>query len=441
MNSVTDPLHKKSVIIIFAYSPAGLGHLRVTDALYHGLPAGVSPLLLGSQDTWIEYIHRLSSIHPLGRAIFEWMQSGIAQYTFTKIYRFFLRHQTNNIYKQMSTIIDQRLDTPHNVLIIATHFGMAHQLAAIKDKLMLEKNVRITLAVQITDDSPQYIWYVPGADNTFVPSEKTRKELVDYGKREGLPAIEFTVSPYPISPSFSQPNQEYTQRLHQLDPSAESRIHIALPISGAAVGTQYFGTLIEQLHLMSERLFFHIITKNKPYTRKFVDRMSTHTYTRLYTSSYDRGVVDAYEHIYHYENLSLEITKPSEQAFKALLTPHEKGGTVLLFTTPVGRQEYDNLDFLMRHSLIPHVGEQKELWQKAKAGHEAHKDLVERAHVWRGLVIPDDPLDATLFIMWCLKNNIFNSMARYEYKKAGVDRNEVSPDGVDAFWKSVSQMV
>lgn len=44
-------LHDPSVMIIFSYALTGLGHLRVTDALYRGLPEGVRPLTLYSQDT------------------------------------------------------------------------------------------------------------------------------------------------------------------------------------------------------------------------------------------------------------------------------------------------------------------------------------------------------------------------------------------------------
>lgn len=443
MNSHLTPLHKKSLIIIFAYSPAGLGHLRVTDALFHGLPAGVSPLLLGSKDSWIGYIHRVTSIHPIGRAMFEWVQEGAAQEFFTRIYRFFLRSQTKNIYNQMETIIDQRLEVPQTVLVVATHFGLAHQLAAIKTKLMLSKNVKVVLVVQVTDDSPQYIWYISGADITFVPSERTKEHLIRYGKQEKLAETEFIVNPYPITPLLAESHRHYEERRHQLDPLAESRIHVSLPISGAAVGTEYFATLAEQLHLISERFFFHIVTKNKPFTRKFLDRMATHAYTELYTSSFDRGVVDAYQHLYRTENISMEITKPSEQAFKALFTPHQKGGSILLFTTPVGRQEYDNLDFLTRHRIIPQVGEQKNLWLLSKNTHNSDidKELVEKAKQWRGLVIPDNPLDATLFIAWCLKNNIFYNMAQYEYDKEAENKAELSGDGVEEFWKKVSHLL
>ncbi len=52
-----------SLLLIFTYAPAGLGHLRVTDALYHGLPKGVQPVILGAHDRAVGAIHRFMSIH------------------------------------------------------------------------------------------------------------------------------------------------------------------------------------------------------------------------------------------------------------------------------------------------------------------------------------------------------------------------------------------
>jgi len=82
----TSPLNQKSVMVIFTYAPAGLGHLRVTDALYHGLPDGVDPIILGSQDSFIRLAHRFTSIHPIARYIFEWAQHG----ALTEIFTFFI---------------------------------------------------------------------------------------------------------------------------------------------------------------------------------------------------------------------------------------------------------------------------------------------------------------------------------------------------------------
>lgn len=57
-------LSKKSTLVILAYSPTGLGHLRVTNALYEGLPKDISPILLGAQDKTTGNLHRFVSAHP-----------------------------------------------------------------------------------------------------------------------------------------------------------------------------------------------------------------------------------------------------------------------------------------------------------------------------------------------------------------------------------------
>ena len=66
-------LKDKNLLIVLATAPAGLGHLRVTKALQHGLPAGVTPVLLGSKDPFLTYIHRIMSVHIVLRNVFEWV--------------------------------------------------------------------------------------------------------------------------------------------------------------------------------------------------------------------------------------------------------------------------------------------------------------------------------------------------------------------------------
>ncbi|MDP4011012.1 MAG: hypothetical protein Q8P72_02170, partial [Candidatus Roizmanbacteria bacterium] len=89
MKSSFFSLSKKSFLLVFAYAPAGLGHLRVTDALYRGLPPEVSPILLGSQDTTITAMHRMMSVHTITRAFFEWVEQGSAEEFTTPLYRWY----------------------------------------------------------------------------------------------------------------------------------------------------------------------------------------------------------------------------------------------------------------------------------------------------------------------------------------------------------------
>lgn len=451
MSSDYSPLSHKSLIIVFAYAPAGLGHLRVTDALYHGLPKEVTPILLGSQDKWIAIIHRVCSIHPVARAIFEWVQNGWPAKIFTALYRSILRSNTQTTYEQITTIIDQRIELPKTVLVVATHFGLAHQLAAIKEKIIKEKNVNVILVVQVTDDTPQPIWYVPGADLIFVPSKITKEKLTQYGKSSHLPKTPIAVNPYPISPTFCKNLLDfaYEERHHQVNPESKSTIRVSLPISRAAVGTNFTTKIIEELHKKSPRFVFYVVAKKAPFTQKFLITISHRSFVNLYISTDDRAVVDQYDQMYHSNVISLEITKPSEQAFKVLLKPTQRGGVIMFFASPVGRQEIDNMDFLRRHFLIPKLDEQEMLWKKLEDDilltKENKQILFEKAKNWRGLVLPDDAKKAANFICWCLGVGILNVMIHNQPHNVNHhDENcgeEIKSTGVHDFWIKVANLI
>ena len=44
--STIDQLTNRQLLLVLTYAPAGLGHLRIMDALYHGLPETVNPVVL-----------------------------------------------------------------------------------------------------------------------------------------------------------------------------------------------------------------------------------------------------------------------------------------------------------------------------------------------------------------------------------------------------------
>ncbi len=442
-------LAQKSLVLVFAYAPAGFGHLRVADALYHGLPLGVSPILLGAQDKSITTIHKIVSLHPLVRRIFEWGQQGKQERIFTHFYRQQLRSKTKNIYSQMVTIIDQRLEPPETILVIATHFGLAHQIAAIKNQLMKEKKIKIILVVQVTDDSPMHIWYVPDADIIFVPSQKTKEALLEYGRAAKLPPVRFEVIPYPVSPGLSKKmtNGAFLSRLQQVKIKEKASIHVAVPISGAAVGMRFFVHMINELRQKSHRFVFHVISKVTSYTQPFLNEMMANPFVDLHLSSIDKEVVNLYEKAYQQQIISLEVTKPSEQAFKTLLKPTQIGGSLLLFANPVGRQEYDNMDFMRRHRLIPTVAEQKHLWEKAEKdlalqNHE-QEQIFKKAATWRGVALPFGSQYAARFIWWCLKEQVFEKMVQCKVQPHAEDKfaQEIGPDGVKEFWQKTVEFL
>ncbi len=443
-------LQHKSVMVIFTYSPAGLGHLRVTDALYHGLPAGITPIILGSQDSFIRFAHRFTSIHPVARYIFESFQDGPMEYVFTKLYSLFLRGMTRTLYKQMKTMMSQRLVIPETVVVVATHFGMAHQLGAIKKQLMNDLDVRILLIVQVTDDSPQLIWYIPGADIIFVPSERTKRDLLKYSRDEHLEPVKIQVNPYPVSPLLAENlnASHFDHRKNQYDPISTANIHISVPISGAAVGTEFISTLMEKLHIKSGRFVFHVITKYAPFTNSFLSEISKHMYVNILTSSHDRILVDYYIQMFDRNILSFEITKPSEQTFKVLFEPKQRGGVIILFATPIGRQEYDNLNFLQRNHFTPSAYTHHRMYQAAKNNHilggELKSHIIKYSKYWRGLILPKNPEDAADFIFWCHLNGVFQHMMHYTKKTLQhhtLNSHELGSDGVHSFWQNVAEMM
>lgn len=447
--TVSHVLSQTSLMIIFSYTPAGLGHLRVIDALYDGLPKGITPYLLGSQDVSLSNFHRIGSSNLALLRFTEWMQNGAPEDLYVFFYRRFLRSHTKLIYEQLTTILDQRIDRPNTVLVVATHFGLAHQIAAVKQRLINEKNLRVILVVQVTDDSPQHIWYVENADLIVVPSDDTREKLEEYGKKAGLKPARIEVLPYPISPFFSQglTQEQKNKRKSQLDATSYSQIHLAIPVSGAAIGLKFFTILIDELYKLSQRFHFHVVVKTSKFTQSFINDLLSKPYITIYTAKTDRDIVNTYEDVYKNEIISLEITKPSEQAFKALVSPNQKAGSILLFSDPVGRQEYDNLDFLRRHNLIPLTSEQKRLYEKEKRGNGLNgiedKRILTESRNWRGIKLPGNPVESAHFIWWCLKQQIFSEMMHCQVVPKGSDQHahELSGNGVKKFWELVDGLV
>ncbi|OGK59386.1 hypothetical protein A3H84_02880 [Candidatus Roizmanbacteria bacterium RIFCSPLOWO2_02_FULL_40_13] len=443
-------LKKDSLQIIFSYSPTGFGHLRVMDALQHGLPIGATSETFGAEDTSLGSLYRLISIYPPLRILYERLQGGWIEKPFTAFYRWMIRTRPFILYLKLKTLINKKKKSVTEILFIATHFALAHKLGAIKEELEKETGVKTTLVVVVTDDSPQQIWYVPEADLITVPSEYTRTNLLWYAKKAKLKETLIKVNPYPVSPDFSKDlsNERYQFRLRQVDPAGYDRAQIALPISGAAVGTAHALQFIKTLQDISERFEFHVICKEAPYTLFFLHTISGMPYVDLHSSYIDRRIVDLYEEAYEKETIAFEITKPSEQAFKALLNPTQIGGSILLFTKPVGRQEYDNLNFLERHFLIPQESDRRYLYEKAEKKEsleddERGKKLLAESVRWRGLILPYKANNAAEFVLWAFKQGLFKQMMTCCVVPSPNDpeRRELDPHGVEKFWNLVADVL
>jgi hypothetical protein len=436
-----DRLTDSQLQLVLTYAPAGLGHLRITDSLYEGLPKSLNPILLGSRDRSIQTIHRITSIHPIARAVFEWLQSGPLAFPANRLYRFILRMNTGVIYDEFSRLVDEPYEPPRKILVISTHFGLAHKLAAIKKKLEREKGVRIVLVVFVSDDTFQHIWHVDGADLLVVASRYIKRKYAAYGRLTGRP-VRVEVNPYPLNPRLGKrlTSKQMAEKTRQLDAVARELIQVSIPISGAAVGTEYFDRLIAGLREKSTRFIFHVVSKDAPFTKRFLAKIDGKPWIDLLVGRRDREVVDLYDELMDSRVVSLEVTKPSEQAFKALLGTRSRGGVILLFSQPVGRQEFDNLDFLERHALVPAKQINLDLWEMAGSGVRMDpglkKILFEESRTWKGVRIPNDARQAADFIWWMLEAGIFARMLAGNLNLRIRDgRSDVlGPNGVAEFW-------
>lgn len=398
-------------LIVFTYAPAGLGHIRVADALIESLPKKYDSLVFSPSDPSIESIHRFTSLNRSARRLMEWFQRGKPQTIFTRYYRKYLKTHTGELFLEFTSLIKTQPEIPKKIIIVSTHFGLAYQLGSIKKDLEKALNTEIFLVVQVTDDSPQYIWYVDTADLIIAPSQKTVDELENYGVKEGLKKVMFEVLPYPVLSLFAKrlSNPSLLNRRDQYNPKKKNPINIAIPVSGAAVGTDFFTILMERLHRYSKRFYFFVICRRAPFTQKFIDRCQQKKYINLYASESYKEVIYIYDTVYLKNVISSEITKPSEQSFKALLDNDSIGGSFLFFANPVGRQEYDNLDFLAKNNLLSSNP--------------------------RGVVIPKDPIQAANLIWKYYNDGIL--LDNFDKFRPIHNHPEVRDNGSTLFWRTI----
>jgi hypothetical protein len=434
-------LTSPDLAIALAQALTGLGHLRVTHAIYRGLPSNVHAVLLSAQDTSVNYMHKIMSINPTLRRFMEFTQDGWAEDIFTAVARRYFRKKSKILEEQMQTILEEHIIKPKTLLLIATHMILGHQLAAMKEEFAKKNNVHVVLIVVVTDDSPQHLWAVGGADMIFVPSEYCKRQLETYHKKQtDMPGTTYIVAPYMVSPILGTElsDVQFRRRTQELDPARLASIHMSIPISGAAVQLAYFSKLITELEQESDRYVFQIVSQQSASTRDFLSQMIGKHNVRLHVSASHREVVELYEDIFDKEVIALEVTKPSEQAFKALFKPRQRGGCILLFSDPVGRQEWDNVRFLQRHSLLPNAGDQIALWRAPMLHKKLDDTLRIRARSWRALRLPTHSYASARFIHWALEERLFATMMRF----SGFQENpELSSKGVDIFWNRVNQYI
>lgn len=401
-------------LMIFTYAPAGLGHLRVTDALVESRPEKTPYILLGSIDRFMTWIHRFTSINPVGKFIFSKAQYGVTEDVFTVIYRWFLVITAGFLHKQLNDII-VRNPGKDEVWIVATHFGMAHQIGAIKQKLIRETGRTVKLIVQVTDDTSQHIWCVRGADLTFVPSKFVKEKFETYAK---VRSIDFAceVIPYPISSMLTSRLRKGFGSRHKVFAEGAGTIKVAIPISGAATGLVFLSTLIKELGNLSKRFEFWVLVKKTPFTEMFMSLVAKLPRVNVLVGKNDIEMITLYELLYEKNLIHLEVTKPSEQAFKAILHPTCVGGSILLFTTPVGRQEIENVEFLERHGLLKSPGS---------------------INYSRAVKLSDNPMEGAKFILDATDSGLFSRMTAgdFRFSVESMQSGEIGNDGARQFWK------
>jgi hypothetical protein len=425
--------------IILTTVPTGLGHIRVTKALILGLPIGTPTKILGIRDETTSLFYRIISTNFYLRKTLEFIQTNpIAEKNVNSLMTFIQEHNTKEARKELQRIIDSNPDYP--TIIISTHAFIAHKIQKIINTQKFKRPV--LHAVIVTDDSPQRFWMI-NSDLLFVPSHNTKNVFLKLYKSDNHKPPQIEVVPYPISPQFCRQlsPQVLYNKIEQLDPENPQKARICIPVSGAAVQLEYYKVLIEEL-LCDEtkkecnEFNFSVVTREGNYTKSFIEYFRDTPGISFHIGANDEQTVELYDELYYQLNPpSLEITKPSEQSFKVLTSPETIGGPIMLLTEPVGRQEYDNLNFLERHGFIPSETTTKTLLQ-AIENNNTHLLLTYKSYAssWRGLRLPTDPYQATNFIIGCHKHGIFASMQNYKNYKT---TEYLSPNGVAAIWNKI----
>ncbi len=401
------------------------------DAIKDGVPKTVVSYDLGIENIKASKIHEIGSrILPFIKLTEFYQTNPIAEFIVTRAYTRYLRRHNKGILEEFKKLKEKFPDKKKWV-VISTHFALAHSISAVKKQLEEELDIKIYLCVVVTDDSPQRVWVVDGSDRTFVASEKTRTDLAKYFPKDRQDSVK-TIS-FPISERLAQnlALNELQFVIDQLDPKKVMPTQIEIPISGAAVQLDFFENFINDL--CRNNFEFTVIGQESSLTAAFFNKIRGFPRVQVSIGINPWQTVDLYESLFYQASRpAIEITKPSEQAFKAILTPRQRGGVILLLTGPVGRQEYDNLNFLIRNKLMPSEVEQKQLFVET----DFSKWIAPAAH-WRALRLPDDAMIASNFVKKLKETGIFYSMLSFVPE----EKPELMSNGVAKIWEEIGKML
>ena len=434
-------LVSEKVLLVLTTSPAGLGHLRVMNALKRGLPFETNLEEVGIVDKEMQVVHRVTSVNPQLRSLMEFVQNNpMVEGGFTRIYRSILRRKPEAALHQLNDILKRQRPRPETVVILCTHFGLAHQLAMVKEELAKTMAVKVILAVVVTDDSPQLLWAVPGVDVEFVPSPTTRAQLMYYLEKITPKLPEVVVVPYPVDPRLNDglSDKEWILREKQLTKDSVLPLKVMVPVSGAAVQLSFLKELLVALP-HDGTVEPTVVARESSSTHEFLDWCQDDNQIKVMAHWFDRRVVEIYEQEMEQEVYGVEVTKPSEQAFKVLLSPKKRGGVIMLFSEPVGRQEEDNLMFMRRHNLLPSLEEQKQIQEWTVGSGQLDAKILDRARSWRGLMLPIEGGMAGRVIMQYRESGLLAAIASFSGYMPG--HEELSGEGVKRIWEKLAERI
>jgi len=430
----------KTFNIIITTVPTGLGHIRVTNAILKGLPLTQNATIIGIKDPTTALFYRIISTNFYLRKILEFTQTNPVAEKITNDIISFLQTQDT---KDTEQKLVQTINPDYPTIVVSTHAFIAHKIQKIINSRKFKKP--IFHAVIVTDDSPQRFWMID-ANIIFVPSQNTKQQLLQKYKEDNHKAPNIEVVPYPINPEFCLKlrTEILYNKIEQLEPDNPQKARVCIPVSGAAVQLDFYKTLIEKLlqeqtQKNSTQFTFSVVTREGNYTKPFIDYFRENNNISFHIGANDEQTVELYDQLYSQLNPpSLEITKPSEQCFKVLTTPDTLGGPIILLTEPVGRQEYDNLNYLERNGFLP-TEKTTALLLQAFQNNNLHtiQTYVSYASSWRAIRLPKSPQEASEFIIGCHAFGIFIAMQNYKNHKTDPS---LTPNGVREIWKKIFEL-
>lgn len=421
-------------LVILTSAIAGLGHLRVTRALEDALPPSATHIFLPAGDTWLTHFHNVMSNHAPLRHAFESIQdTPFLEDWFTWLARVGVHLSSAKVIRQIVAAVKQAGGSPTEIIIACSHFMLAEAVGYRKLELEAALNLPVRLAVQVTDDTTQHIWCVPGTDLLITPSSHSARGLATYLENHHLPSIPMIILPYPIAPLFGEvlAGHSFAHRLSQYRGTLP--VEVVIPISGAAVGLPFLTSLASSLSRSTQPVFhLHLVGENSPRLQRGTEALTHLRGMSFIKASSDNATISAYNRLYRQHVIGLEITKPSEQSFKVLAGRGQVGGSILFFTSPVGRQEYENLAYLVRNRFIPSPRDRNTLFSLARYHAAIPAEMLAQAKFWRGIQLPPDPVTASAFIAWCVTSGLCLKMGTVARREPSLQ-----PTGAREFWDVV----